>query len=134
MLHPLDEDLTLPVQTANRTEDSFLSSAVLAFKYFLVRDKRNRVAQQQAPQLVTPPLQKYNDKEEIKPAADLWGVIQVSGKSNVKEACEALAWDMEDSGLQVTWEEHQSVESSAQILIINVPLVFDKGGIESEIV
>ena len=64
----------------------------------------------------------------------MWGVIRVAGEGNVKEACEALAWDMEDSGLQVRWKDHQSAESSAQILIINVPNVFDKGGIESEIV
>jgi hypothetical protein len=50
----------------------------------------------------------------------------------MKEACEALAWDMVDTGLQVCWKDHQSVESSAQILLMNVPQVLDRGGVEGE--
>jgi hypothetical protein len=52
----------------------------------------------------------------------------------VKEACEALAWDIVDTGLQVCWKDHQLVESSAQILLMNVPPVLDRGRIEGEII
>jgi hypothetical protein len=31
----------------------------------------------------------------------MWGIIQVTGDGNLKEACKALAWDMVDSGLQI---------------------------------
>jgi hypothetical protein len=48
-LHPPDERSSLPVLTSNRIEDGFPGLAVLAFKYFLVRDKRNRAVQQTVP-------------------------------------------------------------------------------------
>ncbi len=44
-LHPLEPDSTLPALTNNKAEDGFLGSAVLAFKYFLVKNKNNRGAQ-----------------------------------------------------------------------------------------
>jgi hypothetical protein len=44
------------------------------------------------------------------------------------------AWDMIDLGLTVRWKEHQSAESSAHILLMNVPPVLEWGGVESEIV
>jgi hypothetical protein len=64
----------------------------------------------------------------------LWSIICVTGNGNVKEACEALVWDMVDTGLQVHWEDHQSAKSSVQIMLINVPLVLDRGGVEGEII
>jgi hypothetical protein len=54
----------------------------------------------------------------------LWGIICVTGSSNVKEACEALAWDMVDTGLQVQWKDHQAAESSAQVLLMKMFLQF----------
>ena len=53
------------------------------------------------------------------PPNALWGVICDTGNGNVKEACKALAWDMVDSGLQVRWKDHQSADSSIQVLLMN---------------
>jgi hypothetical protein len=51
----------------------------------------------------------------------------------MKVACNALVWDMTGLGLQVRWKEHQSAESSAQVLLMNVPAVLERGGVENEI-
>jgi hypothetical protein len=133
-LHPLEPDSTLPVLTNNKTEDGFPGSAVLAFKCFLVKNKSNRGAQQTVSSPSQPSLHRHNDEEEYRPPTALWGVIRVTGDRNVKEACEALAWDMVNSGLQVHWKDHQSADSSTQVLLMNVPLVLDRGGIENEII
>ncbi len=73
-MHPLDKSSLLPPLTNNRVEDGFPSSVVPAFKYFMVRDKCNRPANQQ---MAAPPsqlsLHKHNDKEEYKPPTSLWG-------------------------------------------------------------
>jgi hypothetical protein len=53
-LHPLDTNSFLPALTNNRVEDGFPGSAVLAFQYFLVKDKHNRLAGHQT---VAPPSQ-----------------------------------------------------------------------------
>jgi hypothetical protein len=63
----------------------------------------------------------------------MWEVIQVKGNGNIKDTCDALAWDMIESGLQVWWKEHQSAKSSAQVLLMNVPEVLEQGGVENEI-
>jgi hypothetical protein len=52
----------------------------------------------------------------------------------VKEACEALAWDMVDMGLQVWWKDHQSAELSTQILLMNFPPVLDKSSVKGGII
>ncbi len=73
-LHPLDEKSLLPCLSNNRVEEGFLGLAVLAFQYFLVRDKRNQVAQ--APAAVsTPSPHCYNDKEDYRAPMAMWGVI-----------------------------------------------------------
>jgi hypothetical protein len=100
-LHPLELDSTLPALTNNKTEDRFPGSAVLAFKYFMVKNKSNRGAQQTASSPSQPSLHRHNDEEEYRPPTALWVVIWVTGDGNVKEACEALAWDMVNLGLQV---------------------------------
>ncbi len=129
-LHPLDKTSSLPALTNNRVEDGFLGSAVLAFKYYLVKDKCNRPdGQQMVAPLSQPSPYWHNDEEDYKQQMALWGVIHVSRSGNVKEACEALAWDMVNTGLQVRWKDHQSAESSAQVLLMNVPPVLDMGGI-----
>ncbi len=55
--------------------------------------------------MVAPPSQpspyQHKDKEDYKQPMALWGVICITRNGNVKEACEALAWDMADTGLQV---------------------------------
>jgi len=43
-LHPLDKGSTHPALTNNRIDDSFPWSAMLAFKYFLVKNKSIRGA------------------------------------------------------------------------------------------
>jgi hypothetical protein len=40
---------------------------------------------------------------------------------------------MVDAGLQILWKDHQLLESSTQILLMNVPLVLHRGSIEGEI-
>jgi hypothetical protein len=133
--HPLDANSCLPALTNNRVEDGFSGSAELAFQYFLVKDKRNRPAGQQ---VVAPPSQTspfwHNNKDDYRQPTVLWGVIHVTGNGNIKEACETLAWDMVNTGLQVWWKDHQSAESSTQILLMNVPLVLDRGSIKGEII
>jgi hypothetical protein len=52
----------------------------------------------------------------------------------MKEVCDALAWDMINLGLILRWKEHQSAESSAHILLMNVPPVLEWGGMENVIV
>jgi hypothetical protein len=134
-MYPLDKSSSLPSLTNNRPEDSFSGSALLAFKYCMVKDKGNRQANQKP--TAPPPLSslhKHNDKEERKPPTSLWGVICVTGNGNIKEACKSLAWDMVDTGLQICWKEHQLVDSSAQVLLMNVPLVLDQAGVEGEII
>ncbi len=61
-------------------------------------------------------------------------MIWVTGDRNVKEACEAFAWDMVDSGLQVCWKDHQSDDFSAQVLLMNVPPVLDRGSVKNKII
>jgi hypothetical protein len=132
-LQSLEEASTLSALTNNKVEEGFLGSTVLAFKYFLVRDMRN-VKGQPATSRSAPSPHRYDDEEVYRPPTAMWGVIQVKGNSNIKEACKALAWDMINSGLTVRWKEHQSAESSRHILLMNVPPILERGGVESEIV
>jgi hypothetical protein len=132
-LHPLEEASTLPALINNKVEEGFPGSAVLDFKYFLERDRRN-VKGKQAASRSAPSPHRYNDEENYKPSIAMWGVIWVKGNSNMKEACDALAWDMIDLGLTVRWKKHQSVESSMHILLMNVPPVLECGSVKSEIV
>ncbi len=77
------------------------------------------------------PLDKY--EEEFKPPTTLWGVAWVQGNENVMEVINSVAWDINDTGLSIRWKEHQSAESSAQILLMCCPPIFDRRGIEEEI-
>jgi hypothetical protein len=77
---------------------------------------------------------RFNNKEDYMPLTAMWGVIKVKGNSNIKEACEALALDMTGSGLQVHWKEHQSAESSAQVLLMNVPMVLECSRVKGKII
>jgi hypothetical protein len=76
---------------------------------------------------------RYNDEEDYKPPTAMWPLIWVKANGNIKEACKALAWDMVDTGLTVRWKEHQSSESSAHVLLMNVPSVLERAGVEGEI-
>ncbi len=89
-LHQLEEASALPALTNNKVEECFLGSAVLAIKYFLVRDRRN-VKEQQAASRSAPSPHRYNNGEDYRPPTAMWGVIRVMGNSNRKEACNALA-------------------------------------------
>jgi hypothetical protein len=64
-LHPLDEKLSLPCLSTNRVKESFLGLAVVAFWYFLVRDKRNQGAQALAAGSAPSP-HRLNDEEDYK--------------------------------------------------------------------
>ncbi len=128
-VHPLDKSSSLPPLTSNKLVDGFPSSAVL-----VVKDKCNRQANQQtAAPLSQPSPHRHNNEEGYKPPMSLGEVMHVIGKGNVKEACEVLAWDMVDTGLQVQWKDHQSPDSSAQVLLMNVPPVLDRVGVECQI-
>ena len=85
----------------------------------IAENKNNRGAQQTASSPSPPYLHRNNDEEKCMPPNALWGVICDTGNGNVKEACKALAWDMVDSGLQVRWKDHQSADSSIQVLLMN---------------
>jgi hypothetical protein len=91
-LHPLDATSSLLALANNRVDDRFPGSAVLTFQYFLVKEKRSRLASQQ---VVAPPSQPFpyphNNKEDYRQPTALWGVIRVTRNGNLKEACEALA-------------------------------------------
>ncbi len=66
-LHLLDKKSTLPALTNNRVEDVFPGSAVLAFKYFHVKDKQNRAARQLAAALPQQPSPfRHNNKKDYK--------------------------------------------------------------------
>jgi hypothetical protein len=133
-MHPLDKSSALPSLTNNQPKDGFPGSAMLTFKYFMVKNKSNQPANHQS---VAPPLQpslhRHNNKEEFEPLTSLWVVIRVTGNGNIKEACKSLAWDMVDTGLQIQWKEHQLADSSAQVLLMNVTPVLDRSGVEGEI-
>jgi hypothetical protein len=58
----------------------------------------------------------------------------VSGNENIKQACESLAWDMVDTGLQVWWKDHQLADLSTQVLLMNIPPVLDRAGVEGMII
>jgi hypothetical protein len=99
-LHPLDKASTLPPLTNSKVEDGFPRACALAFRYMNVRDKRNRVAKQPVTTAAPSP-HRFDDEEDYRAPTAMWGVIRVQGKSNVKEACDALTWDLSGSGLQV---------------------------------
>ena len=133
-LHPVDKQSSLPILISNNIKEGFPSTAVLAFQYFLARDKRNRPKTDAAPPAaMTPSPHRFNDEEEYKAPKQMWGVIRVSGNGNIKEACDALAWDIGGSGLQIKWKEYQAAESSAQVILLNVPPILERGGVEEEI-
>ncbi len=90
--------------------------------------------EQQTASKSAPSPHRYDNGEEYRPPTAMWRVFWVMGNGNMKEACNALAWDMINSGFTLRWKEHQSVETSVHILLMNVPLVLECGGMESEIV
>jgi hypothetical protein len=132
-LHPLDPELTLPPLTSGAQVPK---TAVLAFNYCGVKNKRIVRNSAQAPAQPQANFQKHNNDEDFTPSTSVQGVIRVRGRENMKTACNLIAWDMSDSGLGllIWWKEHQSADSSTQILLMCCPATFDKQGIEEEIV
>ncbi len=133
-LHPLDESSTLPPLTDNDPANGFPVSVVLAFQYLLVKNKSNVKGLQNAAS--SPPvsnLRCHDNKQEFRSPTSLWGVMRCSSTWDVKDDMEAAAWDIGNIGIVIRYKEHQSPDSVAQVLLMNVPLVFDKQGIEGEI-
>ncbi len=89
------------------------------------------LSQQLAPSQPTP--HQHNDEEEFKPSPYLWAVTRVRSNDNIKDACEAISWDIQESGIQIRWKEYQSAELNAQIMIMCVPNIFDRVGLEEEV-
>jgi hypothetical protein len=137
-LHLLDVASPLSPLTNTKPEDGFSSSAALAFKYFLVKNKNNSRGALQAlpsPPKPSPHQHRYNNEEEYRAPTALWGVIKCTCNGNIKEGVEGLAWDIGNTGITIRYKEHQSPNSYAQILLMNVPPVFDRNGVvESEII
>jgi hypothetical protein len=113
---------------------TILSGLRQAFKYCRVKNKRIMQNSSQSP--AKPPQtnrQRHNNDEEFTSSTSVQAVIWVRGRENVKTACDSISWDMSESGLLIWWKEHQSADSSAQILLMCCPAIFDKHGIEEEI-
>jgi hypothetical protein len=94
-LHPLDESSSLPFLTSNQVENGFLSSAVLAFKYFLVKNKQSTCGNLQQTSFSDPPAASphlFNKEEEFKPSPYLWAVIPGRGNNNIKDSSEGIGW------------------------------------------
>jgi hypothetical protein len=130
-MHPLDPESFLPPLIFGLQAPK---TAVLAFKYCGVKNKRIVRYSSQSP--AKPPqtnLQRHNNDEEFTPSTSVQVVIWVHGRENVKTAWDSISWDMSESGLSIQWKEHQSADSSAQILLMCCPAIFDKHGIEEEI-
>jgi hypothetical protein len=60
-------------------------------------------------------------------------VICIRGNKNIKNACKEIGWDISDTGLQIQFKENQLADSSAQVLLMCVPSVFDCEGLKGEI-
>jgi hypothetical protein len=106
----------------------------MMFRYLHVNNKiKNRGASQSHPatQAVSP--HQYNNKDKYRPPTGVWGNLRIKAGENIKEMCESIAWDMNGTGITVRWKEHQSVDSSSQILIMCVPNIFDKEGLKEEL-
>ncbi len=63
----------------------------------------------------------------------LWAVIFVQDNKNIKDASEEIGWDISDTGLQIQFKEHQSADSSAQVLLMGVPSMFNCEELKGEI-
>ncbi len=121
-MHPLDPESTLPPLISGSQAPK---TAVLAFKY--CRMKNKRIVQNSSQSPAKPPqtnLQRHNDDEEFTPSTSVQAVIRVRGRENVKTARDSISWDMSESGLLIRWKEHQSADSSAQILLMCCPAIF----------
>jgi hypothetical protein len=133
-LHPLDPASTLPFLTSNDVERGFPQSALLMFKYFHVKNKINSRGAPQTPTVAASVSHtRFDDEAEFRPSNTLWGTVKVQADKNVKEAVEALTWDLNKTGIQVRWKPHQSAGSSAQVQIMCCPNVFDKEGLTKEL-
>ena len=76
-LHPLDDTSLLPPLTSIDVKDGFPGTTVLAFKYFLVRDKRNQGPQHASTPVlpITPSPFRFNNEEDYRAPKQMWGVI-----------------------------------------------------------
>jgi hypothetical protein len=127
--------IVVELLTNNRVEDVFPGSAVLVFKYFHMKDKQNMAARQLAAALPQQPSPfRHNNEEDCRQPTVMWGVIHITSNGNIKEACKSLAWDLVDTGLQIRWKDHQSADSSAQVLLMNLLPILDRAGVDGEII
>ncbi len=130
----INPESSLPILTSNLLTDGFPQMAAMMFRYLHVKNKiNNRGASQSHPatQAVSP--QQYNNEGEYRPPTSVWGNLCIKAGENIKEMCELIAWDMNGTGITVRWKEHQSVDSSSQILIMCVPNLFNKEGLKKEL-
>ncbi len=130
-MHPLDPKSTLqPLISGSQAP----KTAVLAFKYRGMKNKRIVQNSSKSPAKPQTNLQRHNNNEEFTPSTSVQAVIRVRGRENIRTACDSISWDLSESGLLIRWKEHQLADLSAQILLMCHPAIFDKRGIEEEIV
>jgi hypothetical protein len=133
---PVDKTTQYPAITSGCEEDGFPTTAVIAFKYILLRNKHMlRGGTQSTPVTLTPSIshQRHNDEEEYKMPTSMWGTPRVCSSENVKDRVEALVWDLSGYGINIRWKEHQLAESSSQVLLVCMPNVFDRQGFKEEV-
>ncbi len=72
-MHPLAKGSSLPPLKNNKEAEGFPTSALVAFQYFLVKNKGSRPDQHQASVPSAPPTYKFNDEEDFKAPTAMWG-------------------------------------------------------------
>jgi hypothetical protein len=97
-MHPLDPKSTLPPLISGSQAPK---TAVLAFKYCGVKNKRIVQNSSQCPAKPQTNLQRHHDDEEFTPSTSVQVVIWVRGRENIRRACDSISWDMSESVLLI---------------------------------
>ena len=134
-LLPVDSQHThMATVNSHLVEEGMPASTAIALFYFKTRNmfmRNSNNTQQNAP---TPPsAHRFDDDAAYSGPSYMYGTIKVSGEVNVKDICENLRWDIEDTGLKLMWKNHQSSESSTQVVLIGVPRVFCMQGLSHQV-
>ncbi len=121
----VDKSTKYPALTSGQEDEGFPTTAVIAFKYILLHNKRMLQGGSQPVSATPTPssiISRYNDEEEYKAPTSMWGTLRVQASENVKDCVDALVCDLSDTGISIRWKEHQSAVSSSQVLLICIPM------------